>query len=101
MTDQSSDPGPSAGKAFEQRMEAFGHEVEEAAQRVSQSPEVKAGVDVAARIWGLVLLGFGVWFLAETTFGYDLPSLPWRDLWPLALVLLGGLIVLRGASRRA
>ena len=50
MTDQSNDPGPSAGKAFEQRMEAFGHEVEEAAQRVSQSPEVKAGVDV----WGSV-----------------------------------------------
>lgn len=101
MTEQTTDPGPGPEKRFEQRMEALGHEVEEAAQRVSRNPEVQAGVDVAARLWGLVLLGLGLWFLAETTFGYDLPSLPWRDLWPLALVLLGGLIVLRGASRRA
>jgi hypothetical protein len=85
---------------FERRMESFGREVEDAAQRLSRDPAVRTGVDLAARIWGLVLLALGVWFFLEFTLGYNLPRVPWRDLWPLALILLGGLIVLRGAGRR-
>jgi hypothetical protein len=91
---------PTTEQRFEQRMESFGREVEDAAQRLSRDPNVRSGVDLAARLWGLVLLGFGVWFFLEFTLGYDLPRVPWADLWPLALILLGGLIVLRGAARR-
>ena len=93
--------GAPAAPPFEERMENFGREVEEAAQRVSHDPALRSGVDVAARVWGAILVGLGAWFFAEFTLGYDLPSLPWRDLWPVALILLGGAIVLRGAQRRA
>ena len=82
-------------------METFGREVEEAAQRVSRDPALRSGVDLATRVWGAILIGLGAWFLAEYTLGYDLPSVPWRDLWPVALILLGGAIVIRGAQRRA
>lgn len=90
----------SSGARFEQRMETFGHEVEDAAGRISRDPGLRAGVDVAARIWGLILVAVGLWFFAEFTLGYDLPSVPWRDLWPAALVILGGAIVIRGVLRR-
>ena len=106
MTEPSNDPATPAPGAptpprFEQRVESFGQEVEEAAQRVSRDPALRSGVDLAARVWGAILIGLGAWFLAEYTLGYDLPSVPWRDLWPVALILLGGAIVLRGAQRRA
>jgi hypothetical protein len=93
-------PGSPAAPRFEERMEGFGREVEEAAQRVSRDPALRSGVDLAARVWGAILVGLGAWFFAEFTLGYDLPSVPWRDLWPVALILLGGAIVLRGAQRR-
>ena len=106
MTEPSNDPATPAPAAptpprFEQRMESFGREVEEAAQRVSHDPALRSGVDLAARVWGAILVGLGAWFFVEFTLGYDLPSVPWRDLWPVALILLGGAIVLRGAQRRA
>jgi hypothetical protein len=94
-------PGAPAAPPFEERMEGFGREVEEAAQRVSRDPALLSGVDLAARVWGAILIGLGAWFFAEYTLGYDLPSVPWRDLWPVALILLGGAIVIRGAQRRA
>jgi hypothetical protein len=93
-------PALTTEQRFEERMQSFGREVEDAAQRISRDPGVRTGVDLAARIWGVVLLGFGAWFFLEFTLGYDLPRVPWGDLWPLALILLGGLIVLRGAGRR-
>jgi len=111
MTEPGTDPATSSQAAastpdvppaprFEERMEGFGREVEEAAHRVSRDPALRSGVDLAARVWGAILIGLGAWFFAEFTLGYDLPSLPWRDLWPIALILLGGAIVLRGAQRR-
>jgi len=93
--------GAPAAPRFEERMETFGREVEETAQRVSRDPALRSGVDLATRVWGAILVGLGAWFFAEYTLGYDLPSVPWRDLWPVALILLGGAIVLRGAQRRA
>jgi hypothetical protein len=100
---QPATPAPDAPAAprFEERMEGFGREVEEAAQRVTRDPALRSGIDLAARVWGAILIGLGAWFFAEYTLGYDLPSVPWRDLWPVALILLGGAIVLRGARRRA
>lgn len=55
--------------------------------------------DTASIVWGLILLAVGAWLFVEITLGYDLPTIPWRDLWPLALILIGGWIVLRAARR--
>ena len=34
------------------------------------------------------------------TIGLDMPNVPWSDVWPLGLILIGGLIVVRGMGRR-
>ena len=36
-----------------------------------------------------MLLAVGLWFFADVTLGYDMPSIAWRDLWPLALIVIG------------
>ena len=90
-----------SAEAFGKRAEALGHEAEAAAKRWSSSPAVKETADAASRVWGLVLLAVGVWFFADITLGLRMPSIAWRDLWPLALIAFGGYIVLKGMTRRA
>jgi len=58
-----------------------------------------AAADAAGRIWGLVLLVAGLWLFARITLKLDVPMIPWGDLWPLLLIVLGGLVIL-GATRR-
>ena len=81
-------------------MEGFGREVEDAAHRWSRDPGVKRNVTYLGRLWGLALLVAGAWLFAGVTLGYDLPSVPLRDLWPVALIVLGGAVILRGFARR-
>ena len=90
----------SIGKDVGTRMEGLGKEVEVAAKSWSHDPNVKRNLTVLGRMWGLVLLAAGVWLFAGVTLGYDLPSLPLRDLWPVALIVLGGAVILRGFGRR-
>ena len=105
-------PPPAAPRTFEERMEDFGRragaageklgkEAEEAAQRWSKDPAVAAAGDTAARVWGLLVLAVGLWFFADITLGMDMPAVAWRDVWPVALIVLGLAVLLRGmASRR-
>ena len=81
-------------------MEAFGKEIEDAADRWTHDPGVKGNLTFLGRFWGLVLLVAGAWLFAGVTLGYDLPSVPLRDLWPVALIVLGGAVIVRGLSRR-
>jgi hypothetical protein len=115
MTDQ---PGTPAGPTpeprpptFEQRMEGFGRDAQAAGERIGRQaqaagerlahdPTVQTAADTAARVWGLLLIAVGAWFFAEVTLGYDLPSIPWRDVWPLGLIVVGLIVVFRGMRRR-
>ena len=81
-------------------MESFGKEVEASANRWSRDPGVKGNLTFLGRLWGLALVAAGVWLFAGVTLGYDLPSLPLRDLWPIGLIVLGGAVVVRGVARR-
>jgi hypothetical protein len=111
-------PGPSSAtsterpQSFEERMDRFGHEAgataerwgkraEAAGQRWSRDPAIVRAGDTAGRIWGLILLAIGVWFFADVTLGYDMPSIAWRDLWPIVLIAIGLLVLARGMTRRA
>lgn len=102
-------PGPAAprfnleeqAQALGQRAESLGREAEVAVARLGANPAVRETVDVAGRAWGLVLLAVGAWFFADVTLKMDLPGVAWRDLWPVVLIVLGGLVVLRGLARRA
>jgi hypothetical protein len=110
MTNQDQPPpaGPTGGPAteplrsptFEERVERFGQEAEDAGKRFAANPAVKDAADTAARVWGLLLIAVGAWFLAEFTLGYDLPSIPWRDVWPIGLIVIGLAVILRGMMRR-
>ena len=110
MTEQPP-PQPERPPTFEERMERFGKEAgeagerfgkkaEDAANRWSKDPGVVHVADTAGRIWGLIVLGIGLWFFADVTLGYDMPSIAWRDLWPIGLIGIGLLVLVRGMTRR-
>jgi hypothetical protein len=108
-------PGPETEPlpkpAFEQRMESFGreaeaagdrigHQMHEAGERWSKDPNVAGAADAAARAWGVLVLAIGIWFFLDVTLGIDMPGVPWRDLWPVALIVIGLAVVVRGMTRR-
>jgi len=105
-------PIPAAAPDFGDRMKALGDELgsrgqqlgreaQAAGDRWSRDPGVVRAADTASRFWGLLLLLVGLWFAAEVTFGYALPNLPWGELWPIVLIALGLLVIVRGMSRRS
>jgi hypothetical protein len=55
----------------------------------------------AAVVFGLALIAIGVWFFLDRTIGVDLPRIQWGTIWPVILIALGGLILLRSFRRRA
>jgi hypothetical protein len=102
-----SSPPPSAGQTLEARAQAFGEraeglgrEAEAAAMRFGANPAVRQTADAAGRVWGLVLIAFGLWFFADVTLRLNMPTVAWRDLWPLALIVVGAIVVTRGMTRR-
>ena len=53
----------------------------------------------ASVLFGMVVLGLGLWFFAEHTLGYELPRISWSQLWPVTLIVIGLWVVL-GSMRR-
>ncbi|MES1239633.1 MAG: hypothetical protein ABUL57_02090 [Chloroflexota bacterium] len=110
--DPTADPATAPPKpSFEERMERFGQEVGAAGERlgrdaeawgkrVSKDPGYKRAADTAGRIWGAIILALGIWFLFDYTLGYDMPRIPWGDLWPIGLIVIGLVVILRGMRRR-
>lgn len=109
MTQATPDPAPKPG--FEGRMERFGkeaqaagerlgREAEAAGRRLAADPTVAGAALTLSRFWGLVVLAVGLWFFADVTLGVDMPAVPWGDLWPLAIIVVGLLIIGRGLTRR-
>jgi hypothetical protein len=98
---------------FEERVETFanrageageklGREAEAAAERWKKDPSVVGAADAVTRVWGLVVLAVGLWFFADITLGLDMPSVAWRDLWPVVIIVIGLAVLIRGlATRRA
>ena len=104
-------PPPAEARTFEQRMNDFGRQAgaagerlgrdaEAAAQRWTKDPGVVAAGDTLARVWGLIVLAVGVWFFADITLQLDMPSIAWRDLWPLAQIVLGVAVLVRALATR-
>jgi hypothetical protein len=53
----------------------------------------------ASILFGLVVLGLGLWFLADHTLGIELPRIRWSQIWPAILIVIGLWVVL-GSTRR-
>jgi hypothetical protein len=95
-----SEPASAPPPTFDERMERFGEEARQAGERWSKAPGVVRATDTAGRVWGLIVLAIGLWFFADVTLGYDMPSIAWRDLWPIVLIGIGLVVVVRGMTRR-
>ena len=104
-------PEPQRPPTLEERFERFGRgaedagkrlgrDAEDAAHRLAANPSVVQAGDTAARLWGLLLIGVGLWFFVEVTLRYDLPAIPWGDVWPLGLIVVGLFVIGRGLTRR-
>jgi hypothetical protein len=50
-------------------------------------------------VFGLIVLGVGLWFFAERTLELDMPDVRWGQLWPLILIAIGAWVLL-GSLRR-
>jgi LiaI-LiaF-like transmembrane region len=110
MTDPTPDPERSPdlgdrmkdlGREAQARGEQLGREAQAAGDRWAKDPSVLHAAQAASRVSGVIVLAAGVWFLADVTLGYSVPTIPWRDLWPALLVVIGLFIIVRGMTRRA
>jgi len=60
--------------------------------------EPRAGVGTL--VLGLIILAVGVYYLLDRTLGIAMPRIQWGSLWPVLLIVLGGLILFRAIERR-
>jgi hypothetical protein len=60
--------------------------------------ERRAGMGML--VFGLIILAVGVYYLLDRTLGIAMPRIQWGSLWPVLLIVLGGLILLRAIERR-
>jgi hypothetical protein len=58
------------------------------------------GPSTASIVFGLIVLGIGVYYFLDRTLGIAMPAIRWGSLWPVLLILLGGLILFRSVDRR-
>jgi hypothetical protein len=64
-------------------------------------PPKQRSPDLASIVVGLVILGVGIWYFLDTTLGLTMPRIGWGELWPLLLIVIGGLILVRAATDRS
>ena len=60
----------------------------------------KRDPSAATLVVGGVFLAIGVWYFLDTTLGLQMPNISWGSLWPIALIVIGGVIIWRAASDR-
>ena len=61
-------------------------------------PPRQRGRNVASIVVGLVFLAIGIWYFLDTTLGLTMPDIEWDNIWPIVLIVIGGVIVVRAAT---
>jgi hypothetical protein len=56
--------------------------------------------NLVAIVVGLVILAVGVYYFIDRTLGVAMPRIQWGSLWPVLLIVLGGVVLLRSIDRR-
>ena len=56
--------------------------------------------NIASMVVGIILLIIGVWYLLDQTLGIEMPRIDWGDFWPILLIAIGGIMLIRSARRR-
>jgi uncharacterized integral membrane protein len=68
------------------------------------APPARPGQDagrLGSIVFGLIVLGLGLWFFASETLELEMPDISWRQAWPVILILIGAWIVLGTMRRRS
>jgi hypothetical protein len=52
-------------------------------------------------VFGLIVLGLGLWFFAAESLQLEMPDIEWRQAWPVVLIIIGAWIVLGTLRRRS
>ena len=65
-----------------------------------RQPQGQRGTNVASIVVGLVFLAIGIWYFLDTTLGLTMPDIEWDNIWPILLIVIGGVIVVRAATDR-
>jgi hypothetical protein len=55
--------------------------------------------NLVALIVGFALIAFGVWFFVDRTLGIALPAIRWGSIWPIILIVIGAVVLLRSLDR--
>jgi uncharacterized integral membrane protein len=66
---------------------------------VPPAPVHRRGPSAIAVIAGLIILAVGLYYFVDRTLGIDLPAVSWGSLWPLILIAIGGVILIRAWDR--
>lgn len=56
--------------------------------------------DIGALVFGAILIFIGGYYLLTTTFGVDLPELDWDMFWPVLVIGLGVIVLVRAVQDR-
>jgi hypothetical protein len=62
--------------------------------------EQRRNFDFGALIFGLIVLGVGVYYFLANTLGLQIPDLDWDKIWPLLVVALGCAILFSNLRRK-
>ena len=56
---------------------------------------------VVAMVVGLAFIAVGLYYFLDRTLGVAMPRIQWSSLWPVVLIVLGVLVLLRSFQRNA
>lgn len=59
------------------------------------------GPSLAALVTGVVLVVIGLYFFLDRTLGVALPRIQWSTVWPVILIAIGAIVLVRSVSRRS
>jgi hypothetical protein len=54
-----------------------------------------------AMVIGLILIAIGAYYFLDRTLGIALPRIQWGSVWPVILIVIGGLILVRSFQRKS
>jgi hypothetical protein len=59
------------------------------------------GASPFAIVVGLIFIVIGAYYFLDRTLGIAMPRIQWASVWPIALIVIGGLILIRSLQHRA
>ncbi|MEA2519029.1 MAG: hypothetical protein QOF49_1109 [Chloroflexota bacterium] len=57
------------------------------------------GPNAAAVVGGLILIAIGLYFFLDRTLGIEMPRIQWGTIWPVILIAIGALVLIRSVKR--